>query len=98
MASKAYTQPSEPKDLNAPYFSLQEVAFLLKVSVKTVRRRINEDGYPHSRSNGDSGTIRVSRKDLDYYYEAGRVHPTPIRRPRRAKRPQAQKPQATLAA
>lgn len=80
MADKAYNQPAEPKNPNAPYFNVQEAAYLLKVSVKTIRRRINQDGYPHSRSNGDSGTIRISREDLAYYYDAGRVAPTPIRR------------------
>lgn len=87
MADKAYTKPVKPEDPNAPYFKIQEAAYLLGVSVKTIRRRINEDGYPHSRSNGNSGTIRISREDLAYYYEAGRVAPTPLRR--RASRPRA---------
>lgn len=85
MTAKAYTLPVKPEDPNAPYFSIQEVAYLLKVSVKTVRRRINEDGHPHSRST-EGGKILVSREDLPYYYEANRVHAAPIRRPRRAPR------------
>ncbi|WP_329114577.1 helix-turn-helix domain-containing protein [Streptomyces sp. NBC_01353] len=75
---EAYNQPSEPKNADAPYFSVQEVAYLLKVSVKTVRRRINKDGFPHSRPGGR--VILISREDLAHYYEADRVAPTPIRR------------------
>jgi excisionase family DNA binding protein len=82
MTSTPHNLPEKPEDPNAPYFTIREAAYLLKCSVKTVRRRINEDGYPHSR-NGINGPIRISREDLAYYYEAHRVHATPIRRKRR---------------
>lgn len=75
-------QPEKPEDLNAPYFNIREAAYLLHVSVKTVRRRINKDGYPHSRT-AEGGQILISQEDLAYYYEANRVHATPIRRGRR---------------
>lgn len=74
--------PERPEDPNAPYFTIREAAYLLRCSVKTVRRRINEDGYPHSRTS-PGGPILISREDLPYYYEAHRVHATPIRRTRR---------------
>lgn len=79
MASTPHDLPKKPEDPNAPYFTIQEAAYQLKCSVKTVRRRINQDGYPHSR-NGINGPIRISREDLPYYYNATRVHATPIRR------------------
>lgn len=86
-------QPEKPEDLNAPYFNVREAAWLLKCSVKTVRRRINEDGYPHSRTS-PGGPILISREDLPYFYEAHRVHATPIRRGRR---PSAPRPAKTAA-
>jgi excisionase family DNA binding protein len=78
-------RPEKPEDLNAPYFNIREAAWLLKCSVKTVRRRINEDGYPHSRTS-PGGPILISREDLPYYYEAHRVAATPIRRQRRTRK------------
>lgn len=79
--------PEKPEDPNAPYFNIREAAYLLKCSVKTVRRRINVDGYPHSRSS-EGGPILISREDLAYYYEANRVTPAPIRRNRQTSRKQ----------
>lgn len=78
----SYNTPKKP-DPDAKFLTIQEAAHELGVSVKTVRRRINQDGYPHSRT-APGGPIRISREDLDYYYEAHRVHATPIRRPRRS--------------
>lgn len=74
-------KPKKPEDLNAPIFDIREVAYLLKCSVKTVRRRIAM-GAPHSRG-GPRSPIKVSREDLDYYYDMDRIGP---RRPAPRKR------------
>lgn len=72
MATKRASEiPTQPEDMNAPFFDLPEVAWLLKVSVRTIRRRIAA-GYPHSQQER-GGAIVVSREDLAYYYEANRV-------------------------
>ncbi|MFG2748078.1 helix-turn-helix domain-containing protein [Streptomyces xanthophaeus] len=73
--------PQEPKNLNAPFFSAPEVAWLLNISVKTVYRRVAQ-GYPCSRKG--TGPINVSQADLQRWYELDRVQP--IRPPRRTAR------------
>jgi excisionase family DNA binding protein len=76
--------PIKPADLNAPFFELREVAWLLKVSVDTVRREIAAGRLPCSqRIKG--GKIRVSRADLDAYHEATRLVALPS--PRRSRKP-----------
>lgn len=70
-STRASDIPRQPADMNAPFFDIPEVAWLLKVSVRTVRRRIAA-GYPHSQAE-ENGTVLVSREDLAYYYEARRV-------------------------
>lgn len=74
---RAYTTPQKPADPNAPYFTIQEAAYLLRVSVNTVRRRIRA-GAPHSQEV-KGGVIRISREDLPHYYDAHRVGPAPVR-------------------
>ncbi|MER7953900.1 DNA-binding protein [Streptomyces sp. NPDC096030] len=39
-----YGRPTEPADLNAEYMTVQETAFVLKCSVPTVHRRLDELG------------------------------------------------------
>jgi excisionase family DNA binding protein len=79
--------PIKPADLNAPFFKLPEVAWLLGCSVDTVRRRINAGLLPCSQAT-KGGTITVSRADLDAYHEATRIVRLPQhatrRRPARA--------------
>jgi hypothetical protein len=77
---RASDVPTKPADMNAPFFSIPEVAWLTKCSVSTVRRRIRA-GYPHSQKV-KGGVIIISREDLDYYYAADRAAPQPIRRSR----------------
>ena len=81
---RASDVPTQPADMNAPFFSIPEVAWLMKCSVPTVRRRIKA-GYPHSQ-RVKGGVILVSREDLAYYYDAHRVEAPAIRcvgRPRK---------------
>ncbi|GHB56065.1 hypothetical protein GCM10010331_49950 [Streptomyces xanthochromogenes] len=87
MPATSYNQPVRPEDPDAEYLTLQEFAWVMKCSVKTLRRRINEDGYPHSRSGGGrAGRIVISREDRRYYYEANRrMAAAPIRRSRSAR-------------
>jgi excisionase family DNA binding protein len=77
---RASDVPVKPTDLAAPFFSIPEVAWLMKCSVPTVRRRIRA-GYPHSQQV-KGGVILISREDLDYYYAADRTAPPAIRRGR----------------
>lgn len=77
---RASGTPSKPDDMTAPFFSIPEVAWLMKCSVPTVRRRIKA-GYPHSQQV-KGGVILISREDLDYYYAADRTAPPAIRRSR----------------
>lgn len=74
---RASDVPLKPDDMNAPFFSIPEVAWLMKCSVPTVRRRIKA-GYPHSQKH-KHGVILISREDLDYYYAADRTAPPAIR-------------------
>ncbi|MFF1348449.1 helix-turn-helix domain-containing protein [Streptomyces sp. NPDC058322] len=76
-ATRAPDLPIKPDDLNAPYFTVPEAAYVLRLSVKTLRRRIAAGLIGVSR---DHGRIIVSRRDMDLYYEATRVHAEPIRR------------------
>jgi hypothetical protein len=77
-AIKKANTPKKPEDPNALVFDLREMAYLLKCSVATVRRRIAE-GYPHIRK-GSRAPIKVHRDDLSAWLEADRVGPPPARR------------------
>ncbi|MFP3986956.1 helix-turn-helix domain-containing protein [Streptomyces sp. E11-3] len=77
---RAYLKPQKPADPDAPFLKIQEVAYLLQVSVNTVRRMIKA-GAPHSQRVA-GGVIRISREDLPHYYDAHRVGPAPARRRR----------------
>ena len=72
--------PTEPRDLNAPFFNLREVAWLWDCSVDTVRRAIKAGLLPVSQ-RVPGGVIIVSREDLDAYHQATRT--VPIRSTRR---------------
>jgi excisionase family DNA binding protein len=77
--------PTQPADLNAPFFSVPEVAWLLKCSVDTVRRRIRS-GRLGASQDKKGGVILVSRSDLDAYHEATRLVALPRRGSRRPHR------------
>jgi hypothetical protein len=83
-STRASDVPRQPADMNAPFFDIPEVAWLLKVSVRTVRRRIAA-GYPHSQAE-ENGNVLVSREDLAYYYEATRVAAPAFNRRRPARK------------
>jgi len=75
--------PTQPADLDAPFFSIPEVAWLLKCSYATVLRLIKNDRLGASQDQ-KGGAIRVSREDIAAYYEASRIGPAiPRRRPAR---------------
>lgn len=74
-------RPTRPADLDAPYFDVRETAWMLKCSVNTVRRLIAESRIGYSQDK-KGGAIRVSRQDIDAYYNASRNGPpVPRRRP-----------------
>ena len=79
--------PTKPADLNAPYFTVREVAWLLHSSYNTVRRML-EDGRLGYSQRERGGTILISRADLDAYHEATRrVTPMPARRATSRRKP-----------
>src|SRR5690606_720331 len=80
--------PTQPRDLNAPFFNLREVAWLWDCSVDTVRRAIKAGLLPCSQ-RVPGGLIIVSREDLDAY------HPAPLPGPTRGRR---RRPSRTTAA
>lgn len=71
--------------MNTPsqYLSLREVAGELKCSVRTVRRYIANGRLGYSQET-KGALIRVSRADLDAYYQASRRGPAISRRGARA--------------
>lgn len=71
--------PTKPLDMDAPYFSVLEVAWLLHCSFNTVRRMLADGRLAYSQRE-KGGTILVSREDLDAYHNAHRVGPPPPRR------------------
>jgi excisionase family DNA binding protein len=77
--------PTRPADLNAPFFNIREVAWILDCSVDTVRRSIAAGLLPCSQRMKGSA-IRVSRADLDAYHEATRIVALPTQRIRRRAR------------
>ncbi|MEV6696291.1 helix-turn-helix domain-containing protein [Streptomyces sp. NPDC051453] len=83
MPRRDYTKPQEPADPHASYFTIQEVAFLTKYSVNTIRRMIKA-GAPHSQ-RVPGGGIRISREDVPQYYDAHRVGPAPVRHRRQVR-------------
>lgn len=82
MATKQSSRtPTQPRDLNAPFFNLREVAWLWDCSVDTVRRAIKAGLLPCSQ-RVPGGLIIVSREDLDAYHQATRTVPIRGRRRR----------------
>jgi excisionase family DNA binding protein len=66
--------PTKPADLDAPFFTVREVAWLLHCSFNTVRRML-EDGRLAYSQREKGGTILVSREDIEAYHQAHRVGP-----------------------
>ncbi|MFJ7525206.1 helix-turn-helix domain-containing protein [Streptomyces griseus] len=79
MTTRAPDQATKPDDLNAPYFNVREAAWVMRISVKTMRRRINAGLISVSRET-EGGRIIVSRRSIDQYYESTQVHAVPRRR------------------
>jgi excisionase family DNA binding protein len=82
VASKQSSRtPTRPADLNAPFFDVRETAWILKCSFNTVRRLMEEGRLGYSQDK-KGGAIRISRQDIDAYYNASRSGPPiPRRRP-----------------
>jgi excisionase family DNA binding protein len=71
--------PTKPADLNAPYFDVRETAWILKCSYDTVLRLIRNKRLGASQDQ-KGGAIRISRQDIDAYYNATRSGPPTSRR------------------
>ncbi|MEU0160134.1 helix-turn-helix domain-containing protein [Streptomyces sp. NPDC006261] len=79
MTARATDQPIKPDDLNAPYFDIREAAYVMRISVKTLRRRIAAGRISVSRDT-EGGRITVSREAIDQYFRATQVHAVPSAR------------------
>ena len=91
-----YGRPTEPKDPNAEYMTVQETAFVLKCSVPTVHRRLDELGIKKKTGR----RVVTSRADRAALVESSLV-PTLQGRARAAKpskRGTGRKPLTPLAA
>jgi hypothetical protein len=64
--------PTEPRDLNAPFFNLRETAWLLHCSYDTVRRAIKAGLLPCSQRI-PGGVIVVTREDMAEYHRRTRT-------------------------
>lgn len=77
------TAPTTADNSTSKYLDLKEVARELRCSVRTVRRYLASGRLGYSQEK-PGGVIRVSRDDIDAYYEASRIGPAiPRRRPAR---------------
>lgn len=73
------TDQARPDNLDAPYLNIREAAYVMRISVKTLRRRIAAGRISVSRDT-EGGKITISREAIDAYYRATQVHAVPIRR------------------
>lgn len=90
---KKYEMPQEPKDPNADVLTVQETAYVLKCSVKTVRRRIDALGIkckPGSR-------VVTTKAHRQLLLDDSLVQPAK-NTPRRGRQGLGRKPLAALAA
>ncbi|WP_329336201.1 DNA-binding protein [Streptomyces sp. NBC_01352] len=67
-----YGRPTPPADVNQEFMTVQETAYVLSCSVKTVRRRLKDLGIKSLPGN----RIVTSRADRTRMHEAGRVPPS----------------------
>ncbi|MFD9192930.1 helix-turn-helix domain-containing protein [Streptomyces phaeochromogenes] len=74
--------PTKPADLDAPFFNVRETAWLLKCSWNTVRRMLSDGRLGYSQDE-KGGAIRISRTDIDAYYNASRIGPRVVHQTRR---------------
>lgn len=89
-----YGRPIPPADPNAEYMSVQETAFVLKCSVKTVTRLLDETGLK-SKLGRSIVTDSATRRAL---YEHRIQGPKRIRRPaRRTRKPVTSAPARSAA-
>lgn len=88
-----YEMPQEPKNPNADVLTVQETAYVLKCSVKTVRRRIDDLGI--KRKPGRS--VVTTKADRQLLLDDSRVKPAKST-PRRGRQGLGRMPLGPLAA
>ena len=88
-----YETPVEPKDPNAEFMTVQETAYVLKCSVKTVRRRVDALGIKRKPGRG----VVTTKADRDLLLDDSLVQPAK-NTPRRGRQGLGRKPLAALAA
>ncbi|MFE0650988.1 hypothetical protein ACFVZH_20605 [Streptomyces sp. NPDC059534] len=89
-----YETPQEPKDLNAEVMTVQETAFVLSCSVKTVRRRLKSLGLKRKPGR----TVVTTKADRQALLEDSLVEPARSIAPRRGRQGLGRKPLTPLAA
>jgi len=90
---KKYEMPQEPKDPNADVLTVQETAYVLKCSVKTVRRRVDALGIKRKPGRG----VVTTKADRDLLLDDSLVQPAK-NTPRRGRQGLGRKPLAVLGA
>ncbi|MFE9738883.1 DNA-binding protein [Streptomyces sp. NPDC006477] len=89
-----YETPQEPKDPNADVMTVQETAYVLGCSVKTVRRRLDSLGL--KRKPGRK--VMTTKADRDVLLDDSLVAPPKGIAPRRGRQGLGRKPFTPLAA
>lgn len=79
-AYEKYGVPTAPENPDAEYMTIQETAFVLKMSVSHARRLARKTGL-YSRTGR---RLVTNKRDREGLYEATHAGGRPIRRPRRA--------------
>lgn len=82
-----YDQPQQPADPDAEYLTVQETAWVLRCSVKHLRRGVRDGLYTASRTGR---RLVFDREARAHIYDVRRIDAKPLRRtPRRARKPAA---------
>ncbi|WP_328941589.1 hypothetical protein OG259_07900 [Streptomyces sp. NBC_00250] len=89
-----YETPQEPKDLNADVMTVQETAYVLSCSVRTVHRRLNELGLKRKPGR----TVVTTKADRQALLEDSLTQPPRTAVPRRGRQGQGRKQLMPLAA
>jgi len=69
--TRAWKQAVRPEDPDAEYLTLQEFAYVLRISPKTLRLRVKA-GARYTRPEG-TRRILFSRKDREHYRQAAQA-------------------------
>ena len=66
------TPPTDPEHT---WFTIDQVAAYLNITVRHVRRLVAERRIPHTRVGGHRGRLRFNQADVDTWMRHNSVHP-----------------------